>query len=56
MDPLSNPIVSVVKTRLIVEDDDMDDEDEEGTTDATANASSEGENKEAPIEAAEEKA
>ena len=56
MDPLSNPIVSVVKTRLIVEDEDMDDEDEEGTTDATANASSEGENKEAPVEAAEEKA
>ena len=38
----------------------MDDEDEEGTTDATANSpegtSNEGENKEAPVEAAEEKA
>ena len=38
----------------------MDDEDEDGTTEASATtpnqASSEGENKEAPVEAAEEKA
>ena len=60
MDPLSNPIVSVVKTRVFVEDEDMEDEDEGGTTEASAatsdQASSEGDNKEAPVEAAEEKA
>jgi len=59
MDPLSNPIVSVVKTRIYVEEDELEDEGAE-TTGATAEAgaegSKEGESKEAPAEATKQKA
>jgi large subunit ribosomal protein L25 len=55
-DPLSNPIVSVVKTRVYVEEEDEDDETTGTTTEAGTEGSKEGEGKEAPAEATEQKA
>ena len=58
VDPLSNPIVSVVKTRIYVEEDELDAEDAE-TTEATAEgakeAPKEGESKGTSVEATQEK-
>ena len=61
MDPLSNPIVSVVKTRVYVEEDEEDEDAETtGTTTESgaegSEGSKEGDSKESPAVATEQKA